>query len=148
MKRRDFITLVGAAVAWPLVARAQQPTGRMRRIGVLMNLAPDDAEGQARLAAFLQGLQEAGWARDVHCENGSGRIDDGAGATVHRVESGRIGALVRDPEGAASPKRNAPRVHQMRVGCLGQSLDVRDQIRLNIDGIVRAGGRWVRLERR
>jgi len=68
--------------------------------------------------------------RDVHCENGNGRIDNGA--VGHRVESGRIGALVRDPEGAARRKRNAPRVHQMRVGCLGQSGDVRDQIRLNI----------------
>jgi putative ABC transport system substrate-binding protein len=62
VKRREFITLLGgAAVAWPLAARAQQGE-RPRRIGVLMNLTPDDAEGQARLAAFLQGLQEAGWA--------------------------------------------------------------------------------------
>jgi putative ABC transport system substrate-binding protein len=62
MQRREFITLVGGAVAaWPLAVRAQQRE-RMRRIGVLMNLTPDDAEGQARLAAFLQGLQEAGWA--------------------------------------------------------------------------------------
>jgi DNA-binding LacI/PurR family transcriptional regulator len=62
MKRRQFITLAGSAAAtWPLAARAQQRE-RMRRIGVLMNLAADDAEGQARLAGFLQGLQEAGWA--------------------------------------------------------------------------------------
>ena len=61
MKRREFITLVaGAAVAWPLAARAQQP-GRMRRIGVLMNRPAEDAETQARLAAFAQGLQQLGW---------------------------------------------------------------------------------------
>jgi len=62
MKRREFITLLGgAATMWPLAARAQQAQ-RMRRIGVLMGLAATDAEGQARLAAFLQGLQEFGWA--------------------------------------------------------------------------------------
>ena len=62
MKRREFITLVsGAAATWPLAARAQQGE-RIRRIGVLMNLAADDPEAQARLAAFHQGLQEAGWA--------------------------------------------------------------------------------------
>src|ERR1700680_3798690 len=62
MRRREFISLLGGtATAWPLAARAQQGE-RMRRIGVLMHLAVDDPEGQARLAAFLQGLQEAGWA--------------------------------------------------------------------------------------
>ncbi len=60
MKRREFITgLVGTA-AWPLAARAQQD-GRVRRVGVLMTTAADDPEGQARLAAFLQGLQQLGW---------------------------------------------------------------------------------------
>jgi putative tryptophan/tyrosine transport system substrate-binding protein len=61
MKRREFITLLGGAAAWPRVARAQQ-SERMRRIGVLMHTAADDPEGQTRVAAFLQGLQEAGWA--------------------------------------------------------------------------------------
>jgi ABC-type uncharacterized transport system substrate-binding protein len=60
--RRKFLaTLGGAAVTWPLAARAQQPE-RMRRIGVLMNLATDDPEGQARFAAFLLGLRELGWS--------------------------------------------------------------------------------------
>src|ERR1039458_3152210 len=59
--RREFITLLGgAAVAGPLAARAQQ-ADRMRRVGVLMSLAADDPQGQARLTAFLQGLQELGW---------------------------------------------------------------------------------------
>ena len=61
MRRREFITLLGGAAAWPLAARAQQAE-RVRRIGVLMNFSADDAEGQARLAAFRQGLQQAGWS--------------------------------------------------------------------------------------
>ena len=62
VRRREFMTLLGgAAAAWPLAARAQQGE-RVRHIGVLMNFAADDAEGQVRLAAFLQGLQETGWA--------------------------------------------------------------------------------------
>ena len=70
MRRREFITLIGgAAAAWPLAARAQ-PAERVRRIGVLMNLAADDAEGQARIAAFLQGLQQLGWT-----DGGNVRID-------------------------------------------------------------------------
>ena len=61
MRRRDFIGLVGgAAVAWPLVARAQQPE-RLRRIGVLVASPADDAELQARVAAFKEGLAQLGW---------------------------------------------------------------------------------------
>jgi putative ABC transport system substrate-binding protein len=61
IRRRQFITLLGGAVAaWPLAARAQQ-ADRKRRIGVLMPLAANDTEGQVRNAAFLQGLQELGW---------------------------------------------------------------------------------------
>jgi putative ABC transport system substrate-binding protein len=61
MRRREFITLFAGTLAWPLAAGAQQPD-RMRRIGVLINRAADDPDGQTRFAAFLQGLQEAGWA--------------------------------------------------------------------------------------
>ena len=62
MKRREFITLLGgAAAAWPVAARAQQGE-RMRRVGVLVNLAANDPMGQARVAAFVQGLQAAGWS--------------------------------------------------------------------------------------
>ena len=61
MRRREFITLLGGAVAWPLAARAQQ-SERMRRIGVLMHTAADEPESHARRAAFMQGLQESGWA--------------------------------------------------------------------------------------
>jgi putative ABC transport system substrate-binding protein len=61
MKRREFIGGLGSAAAWPLAARAQQGI-RMRRIGVLMAFASDDPEGLVRVGAFLQGLQELGWA--------------------------------------------------------------------------------------
>jgi putative ABC transport system substrate-binding protein len=60
VKRREFITLLGGASAWPLAARAQQ-SGRMRRIGVLNGLTAEDSQSQARNAAFLQGLGELGW---------------------------------------------------------------------------------------
>ena len=80
MRRREFISLLGGAVAvWPLAARAQQPGG-MRRIGVLMNLAADDTEGQTRIAAFLKALQQLGWAdgRNVRIDTrwGAGNADD------------------------------------------------------------------------
>jgi ABC-type uncharacterized transport system substrate-binding protein len=58
MRRREFILAGGATIAWPLAAWAQQPK---RRIGVLMSMAADDPEGQARFAAFLDGLQKLGW---------------------------------------------------------------------------------------
>src|SRR6516165_456083 len=69
MRRREFITLVGAASAWSLAARAQQ-SERVRRIGVLTAFTANDLESQARIAAFRQGLQELGWT-----DGGNVRID-------------------------------------------------------------------------
>ena len=60
MQRREFITLLGGAAAWPFTARAQQP-GQMRRIGVLMAIAESDREGQARVAGFREELKKLGW---------------------------------------------------------------------------------------
>jgi putative ABC transport system substrate-binding protein len=93
MRRRDFIKLFGGAASWPLSARAQQPE-QMRRIGVLMNLGADDAEGQARFAALLQGLQEAGWVvgRNV-------RIDvrwGGGDAESFRKQAAELVSLLPD----------------------------------------------------
>src|ERR1043166_8681127 len=63
MRRGEFIKLLGgAATTWPLAARAQQPTDRMRRIGVMVGYAEDDPEAQTRLAAFKQGLLTLGWS--------------------------------------------------------------------------------------
>jgi putative ABC transport system substrate-binding protein len=77
--RREFMTLLGgAAAAWPLAARAQQPD-HVRRIGVLMNGAADDPEQQARLTGFLQGLQQLGWTdgRNVRIDTrwGAGDVE-------------------------------------------------------------------------
>jgi putative ABC transport system substrate-binding protein len=76
--RRELITFLGGAAAWPLAARAQQGD-RVRRIGVLMPAAADDPESLARVGAFLQGLQELGWTdgRNVRIEYrwGSGNAE-------------------------------------------------------------------------
>src|SRR4051794_31584266 len=60
MLRRDFITLLGGAAVWPPVARAQQPDG-MRRIAVLMDTDDSNSDGQTRVAALRQTLQQLGW---------------------------------------------------------------------------------------
>jgi putative ABC transport system substrate-binding protein len=69
MTRRKFITLLGGSAAWPLAARAQQGE-RVRRIGVLLPAAPDDAEFQSWVGAFLQGLAQSGWitGRNIRVE--------------------------------------------------------------------------------
>ena len=95
MRRRDVIALLGgAALARPSVARAQQ-TERLRRVGVLMNLAETDPEGRARLAAFRQGLQEQRWR-----EGGNLRLDLrwwGAGDTESlRVQAQELVRLAPD----------------------------------------------------
>jgi ABC-type uncharacterized transport system substrate-binding protein len=92
LKRRNFIALLGGAVAWPLAARAQQGE-RVRRIGVLMGVA-DDREGQARVTALKQGLQELGWAdgRNIQIETRFG----GADAARIRAHAAELVALAPD----------------------------------------------------
>ena len=68
--RREFITLLGGAVAWPMAASAQQPE-RVRRVGVLMAFAETDMEVQARVAAFRQELRKSGWLEGANL-----RIDE------------------------------------------------------------------------
>jgi putative tryptophan/tyrosine transport system substrate-binding protein len=79
MQRREFISMLGgAAAAWPLAARAQQPPARMRRIGFLFGgLAPDAPEALARITAFVQGLQQLGWTdgRNVRIDYRFGSSD-------------------------------------------------------------------------
>src|SRR5262249_15561503 len=93
IRRRELLVTLGGAVAWPVAARAQQRE-QMRRIGVLMNLGSDDAEGQARNAAFLQGLQELGWTvgRNVRIEYRWGAGD----AELFRRYASELVALAPD----------------------------------------------------
>src|SRR5262249_13168148 len=93
MRRRDFIGLLGgAAAAWPLAARAQQGE-RVRRIGLLMATA-DDREGQARVTALKQGLQELGWTegRNIQIET---RF---AGADADRIRAHAAELVALAPE--------------------------------------------------
>ena len=85
MKRRDFITLLGGAAAWPLAVRAQQPE-RARRIGVLMPESEDKPESQARAVAFERRLQELGWmpGRNLQIDYrwGMGEVEKARAATA------------------------------------------------------------------
>src|SRR4029450_6410401 len=91
MRRRAFITLLGGAAAWPLAARAQQGE-RMRRIGVLLYLAADDSEPQARLAAFAQALKQLGWSdgRNLRIDTRWATADD------IRTHAAELAALAPD----------------------------------------------------
>ena len=115
MKRREFITLFAwAAVAWPLVARTQQPGG-MRRIGVLMGTAESDTETQAFVAAFREGLEKLGWAegRNIRIDT---RWATPPNAPVPKLRAGtknpelsRAPETVAVPSLSASAKRRSPR---------------------------------------
>jgi putative ABC transport system substrate-binding protein len=106
MRRREFITLLGgAAVAWPLVARAQQ-TDRMKQIGVLIPYAESDPVGQARVTALKRGMQELGWT-----EGGNVRIDVrwAEGIDRMRAYAGELLRLAQDGKDTAEAVAEANR---------------------------------------
>ena len=92
MERRALITLLAGAAAWPLAAHAQQPD-RIRRIGAFAGIE-EDAEGQARFAAFLQGLRQLGWTdgRNVRIDYRWG----GGNAENIRKQAAELAALAPD----------------------------------------------------
>jgi putative tryptophan/tyrosine transport system substrate-binding protein len=112
MKRRAFIAALGGAAAWPMVARSQQGD-RMRRVGVLTPFAADDAEGNARLAAFVQGLEQSGWTvgKNVRIDD---RRGDGTAATMRRYAAELV-ALAPDVILAASSTAIAPLLESTRT---------------------------------
>jgi putative tryptophan/tyrosine transport system substrate-binding protein len=105
MRRRDFIAGLATTAAWPVVARAQQPE-RVRRIGVLEALAPNDPQARIRLTTFQQALQGLGWAdgRNVHIEL---RLSAG-NATDTRKYAAELAALAPDIILAAGSASLAP----------------------------------------
>ena len=104
MRRRAFISLLGGAVVWPAVTRAQ-PSERMRRIGVLMFLAEDDPGAKARIAAFIEGLQQLDWTlgRNVQIEIRWGAAD----AVRSRKYAAELVALAPDVIVAAGSETTA-----------------------------------------
>jgi len=93
MRRREFISLLGGAgIAWPLGARAQQPE-RVRRVGILMPLTADDPYDQTRLAAFLQGLEAAGWRVGQNLQ-----VDTRWGGDVDRIRKSAMELVALTPD--------------------------------------------------
>ena len=105
MRRREFIAGLGSAAAWPLGARAQQAE-RMRRVGVLIPNAAGDQEYQTRLAAFLQGLRQLGWAdgRNIRIDTRWGAGD----ADLIRKYAEELVALGPDVVFASSSDATSP----------------------------------------
>jgi hypothetical protein len=120
VKRREFITLLGGAAAWPLTARAQQGE-RMRRIGILLPAAADDAGFQAPFGAFLQALALLGWTigRNVRIDplgHGQCRRDSQTRGGIGRARTGRHPGLWHLDRGAiaAGNPHSADRVPEHR----------------------------------
>ena len=138
MRRRKFITLFGgAAIAWPLVARAQQAE-RMRRIGVLLPATADDVEFQVRIAAFHQGLQQLGWTigRNVRIDT-RWATTDAAEIRRHAAELAALAPDVILAHGASTVgpllqvTRTVPVVFPTAIDPVGAGF---------VDSLVRPGG--------
>ena len=96
MRRRDFITLLSGATAWPLVARAQTPA-RIQRIGILSAFAEDDPEARGNIAVFRRALEKLGWTEDANA-----RIDyRWGGADAARIRAYALELLGLNPSNTA-----------------------------------------------
>jgi putative tryptophan/tyrosine transport system substrate-binding protein len=129
MKRRAFISLIGgAAAAWPLAARAQEP-GRMRRVGVLLALFDSDPEGQPRIAAFQRELESLGWTqgRDIQIEyrwasGDADRFRDLAAELVETRPDVVVGHTSASAEALARETRTIPIIFAMVTDPVGSGL--------------------------
>jgi putative ABC transport system substrate-binding protein len=105
MRRREFITLLGGATAWPLAARAQQRE-RMRSVGVLTPFAAHNTEGQNRVTAFAQALQQLGWSVGQNARLHY-RWGDGTSATIQKYAAELVAlapdVILADSSAALSP---------------------------------------------
>jgi putative tryptophan/tyrosine transport system substrate-binding protein len=138
MNRREFITLLGgAAVAWPLAARAQQAE-RVRRIGVLLSAPAEDAEYQAWVGAFLQALAQSGWSigRNVRIDT---RWATGNADSVRR-HAAELAALAPDVILAAGASTLGPLLQVTRTVPIVFSI-VADPVGAGfVDSLARPGG--------
>jgi putative ABC transport system substrate-binding protein len=136
MRRRNFITLLGGAAAWPLAARAQGE--RVRRVGMLLNITADDPQSQVRLAAFAQGLQQLGWSigQNVVADYRWGRGD----AEAMRKHAAELVALAPDVILAHSSAALAPLLQVTRTIPIVFTI-VADPVGAGyVEGLARPGG--------
>jgi putative ABC transport system substrate-binding protein len=155
MKRREFITLLGGAAAWPLAARAQQPN-RVRRIGVLIGTAENDLNGQDRLTALRKGMQELGWSdgQNVRIDVRWGASDDLTHSYTAEILSLNPDVIVANGTPAsfafAQQTRTIPIVFAQVTDPVGQGL-VQNLARPggNLTGFTNyefsMGGKWLQL---
>ena len=133
--RREFITLLGGAAAWPLAARAQQRE-RMRLIGVLLPGTADDVEFQVRIAAFHQGLQQSGWTIGRNVRIGTRWATTNAGEI--RGHAAELAALAPDVILAGGTTPALPLLEATRTVPIVFTLGVEDAARLARDpGLLR-----------